>query len=169
MFFSAVLFLRLLHQLARNAVATLLVVIPSMDCIIPLPSWGWQVWISHTWLAPPWDLRPWSAHFCASWTRPRAMPLTRAVMHKLQFSRGIGTREMLRANTLPSITRAKVSLLPSSWIACHYYGSWCLIQTVVLPLIFSLKVSYIYPHERNKHSLFPSHPVFNIILVGTTA
>ncbi|CAB3397501.1 unnamed protein product [Caenorhabditis bovis] len=29
-------------------------------------------------------------------------------MHKLQFARGIGQREMLRANTLPSITRAKV-------------------------------------------------------------
>lgn len=29
-------------------------------------------------------------------------------MHKIQFARGIGQREMLRANTLPSITRAKV-------------------------------------------------------------
>ncbi|VDM54731.1 unnamed protein product [Angiostrongylus costaricensis] len=36
------------------------------------------------------------------------MSLSRTVMHKLQFARGIGQREMLRANTLPSITRAKV-------------------------------------------------------------
>uniref|UniRef100_A0A1I7TBX0 TWiK family of potassium channels protein 7 n=1 Tax=Caenorhabditis tropicalis TaxID=1561998 RepID=A0A1I7TBX0_9PELO len=36
------------------------------------------------------------------------MAITQTVMHKLQFARGIGQREMLRANTLPSITRAKV-------------------------------------------------------------
>ncbi|EPB71193.1 hypothetical protein ANCCEY_09722 [Ancylostoma ceylanicum] len=35
------------------------------------------------------------------------MSLSRTVMHKLQFARGIGQREMIRANTLPSITRAK--------------------------------------------------------------
>ncbi|XGW06763.1 hypothetical protein V3C99_016800 [Haemonchus contortus] len=36
------------------------------------------------------------------------MSLSRTVMHKIQFARGIGQREMIRANTLPSITRAKV-------------------------------------------------------------
>ncbi|CAL2044649.1 hypothetical protein CAEBREN_26404 [Caenorhabditis brenneri] len=36
------------------------------------------------------------------------MAISQTVMHKLQFARGIGQREMLRANTLPSITRAKV-------------------------------------------------------------
>ncbi|PIO71878.1 hypothetical protein TELCIR_06208 [Teladorsagia circumcincta] len=36
------------------------------------------------------------------------MSLSRTVMHKLQFARGIGQREMIRANTLPSITRAKI-------------------------------------------------------------
>ncbi|GMS78303.1 hypothetical protein PENTCL1PPCAC_478, partial [Pristionchus entomophagus] len=34
--------------------------------------------------------------------------ISRTVMHKLQFARGIGNREMIRANTLPSLTRAKI-------------------------------------------------------------
>ncbi|ETN77257.1 hypothetical protein NECAME_11190, partial [Necator americanus] len=46
------------------------------------------------------------------------MPLSRTVMHKLQFARGIGQREMLRANTLPSITRAKSCCDVRDKLAC---------------------------------------------------
>uniref|UniRef100_A0A914W8Z0 Potassium channel domain-containing protein n=1 Tax=Plectus sambesii TaxID=2011161 RepID=A0A914W8Z0_9BILA len=41
----------------------------------------------------------------------RQYSATATAMHKLQFARGIGQREFLRANTLPSITRAKVGCL----------------------------------------------------------
>jgi hypothetical protein len=41
----------------------------------------------------------------------RQYSVTANAMHKLQFARGIGQREILRANTLPSLTRAKVGCL----------------------------------------------------------
>lgn len=58
---------------------------------------------------PPFKLRPLPPRLSLIFHSLQMSSISRTVMHKIQFARGIGNREMIRANTLPSLTRAKVS------------------------------------------------------------
>ena len=60
-------------------------------------------------------------------------------MHKIQFARGIHQRDLLRANTLPSISRAKVGQR-SQDASC----------TIYIPILIYLCVdAYIHLQSRN--------------------
>ncbi|CAI4222581.1 unnamed protein product [Auanema sp. JU1783] len=64
-------------------------------------------------------------------------------MHKLQFARGIGQREMLRANTLPSITRAKVGCFARLHI---YEENARLILISLILIVYLICGAFLFNH-----------------------